>query len=150
MKRSTMATLLPLLFWLTDCHLVAAFSVSANHPRHFSFSSQFANEFGLTHHRTSTSLSSSSGGDETAELLEKARRFREEAESLEITKREAQQLVQQQQDAEKKEEQQKRDAWKDRYSVVVPILKDMGEEVLERVDFSPRIKGGEFLYDCVH
>jgi hypothetical protein len=86
--------------------------------------------------------------DEATDLLETARRLREQAKSLEDTKREAQQLEQHQQDAIKKEEQQKRNDWKDRYSVEVPILKDMGEEVMERVDFAPRIKGGKSRIIC--
>jgi lysyl-tRNA synthetase class I len=81
--------------------------------------------------------------EKTLQLLEKARLLREQASTLENTKREAEQLVQQQQQEVQREEQQKKDAWKDRYSVVVPILKDMGEEVMEKVDFPPRIMGGE-------
>eukprot|EP00956_Cyclotella_meneghiniana_P007707 scaffold10321_cov69-Cyclotella_meneghiniana.AAC.9 len=89
------------------------------------------------------SLSSIGSGDETSELLEKAQRLRKQAETLENTKREAEILVQQQREVVLLEEQQKKKEWKDRYSVVVPILKDMGDEVMERVDFSPRIKGGK-------
>ena len=37
-----------------------------------------------------------------------------------------------------------------RYSAEVPILKDMGEEVMERVDFPPRLKGGKYIIlECI-
>ena len=99
--------------------------------------------FSTCTHRGTCTSSLNAQGDDTTDLLEKARRLREQAQSLEDTKREATELAQQQQDAVKKEEQQKKDQWKERYSVVVPILKDMGEEVMERVDFAPRIKGSK-------
>ena len=41
------------------------------------------------------------------------------------------------------EMKEQKDNLRMRYSAEVPILKDMGEEVMERVDFPPRIKGGE-------
>lgn len=91
------------------------------------------------------SLSSIGRGDEASDLLEKAQRFREQAETLENAKREAKILVEQQKQAVLREENQMKNEWKDRYSVVVPILKDMDNEVMERVDFSPRINRGEFF-----
>ena len=125
-----------LLFLFVNVPFISAFPSPGNH-----------NSFPLTKVRelSKFSLSSIGSGDETSELLEKAQRLREQAETLENTKREAEILVQQQREVVLLEEQQKKKEWKDRYSVVVPILKDMGDEVMERVDFSPRIKGGEFF-----
>jgi GTP cyclohydrolase II len=121
------------LLCVAKCCLVSAFS---------------ARQFSFVHQRSSTSVILQAQNDETNDLLEKARRLREQAKDLEDTKREAQQLEQQQRDTIKKEEQQQRNEWKGRYSVVVPILKDMGEEVMERVDFAPRIKGGKSRIIC--
>lgn len=127
-----------LLLYLAGSSLVSAFSIHRNCNHQLLLPSS-----ALDRRISFTALLSNAGGEETTELLEKARRLREEAANIENTKREAEELAQQQQLAEQTAEQEKKNEWKDRYSVVVPILKDMGEEVMERVDFAPRIKGGE-------
>lgn len=147
----TLVLHLHLLFLLAKCSLVSAFSPSSHDQRATSLGLESTRIRGQTIHRTFTALSSSNSRndfpnddhDETTKLLEKARLLREQASDLEKLKREAEQLVQQQQEAAREEERQKRDQLKDRYSVVIPILKNMGEEVMERVDFAPRIIGGE-------
>ena len=128
--------LLHTLFWSTGCSIVSAFSAGDIH-RAPKVVIRLVHQYHLF-----TALSASTGEGE--ELLEKARRLRDQAQSLEATKKTAELLVQQQKEAMHKEEQQRKNEWKDRYSVIVPILKDMKEEVMERVDFSPRIKGGAF------
>ena len=78
-------------------------------------------------------------------LLEKAAKLRQEVSSLENTKYESQQLALQEKEAlrqQQKEEEVRKENARRRYSAEVPILKDMGEEVMERVDFPPRLKGG--------
>mmetsp|Transcript_33108 Transcript_33108/g.38553 ORF Transcript_33108/g.38553 Transcript_33108/m.38553 type:complete len:251 (+) Transcript_33108:108-860(+) len=72
-------------------------------------------------------------------FLEKARRLREEVEEIESQKKEEsykKQLIQE------KDERQEREEYL-RYSAEVPILKSDGEEVMERVQFMPRLKKGE-------
>lgn len=82
------------------------------------------------------------------ELLNKARRLRQEISTIESSKLQAQNekdiQVQAKLAAEEADRQQNEQA-RLRYSAIVPILKDMGEEVLERVDFPPRVKGGKFI-----
>lgn len=82
----------------------------------------------------------------TDNLLEKARRLREEVSAIESSKA----VIQKGKDAEEEERRMAEDearAQNDkrrmRYSAEVPILKDMGDEVMERVDFPPRLKGGK-------
>ena len=91
-------------------------------------------------------LLSSSDDDATSKLLEKARKLREEVSAVEQSKAEVQKQnyakAQAQREAEM-EEQKQRDQQRLRYSAEVPILKDMGDEVMERVDFPPRLKGGK-------
>mmetsp|Transcript_36887 Transcript_36887/g.75193 ORF Transcript_36887/g.75193 Transcript_36887/m.75193 type:complete len:268 (+) Transcript_36887:99-902(+) len=91
-------------------------------------------------------LSSSSDDDATSKLLEKARKLREEVSAVEQSKAEVQKQndakAQAQREAEMEEQKQK-DQQRLRYSAEVPILKDMGDEVMERVDFPPRLKGGK-------
>ncbi|KAL3799162.1 hypothetical protein HJC23_002290 [Cyclotella cryptica] len=143
---------LHLLFLLAECSLVSAFYSSSNqNQRATSLDPVHTHWHGGALHREFTAFSSSRSSndapqneqDETTELLEKARLLREQASNLEKTKRQAERVMQQQQEAARQEERQKKDQWKERYSVVIPILKDMGEEVMERVDFAPRIKGGK-------
>lgn len=139
-----MLPLLYLIFLLLDRTFASAFSVSPSHLKQTAAVAKSKRRRGLIHRRCPSALSMGDKQQEkTLQLLEKARLLREQASTLENTKREAEQLVQQQQQEVQREEQQKKDAWKDRYSVVVPILKDMGEEVMEKVDFPPRIMGGE-------
>ncbi|KAL7447853.1 hypothetical protein ACHAWC_000155, partial [Mediolabrus comicus] len=101
----------------------------------------------ISHHKSSTTLHSSDNrsNDDTNKLLEKARQLRQEVSAIETSKMEVQKQndakVQAQREAEREEQMQK-DELRLRYSAEVPILKDMGEEVMERVDFPPRLKGG--------
>ncbi|KAL7448163.1 hypothetical protein ACHAWC_000406 [Mediolabrus comicus] len=101
----------------------------------------------ISHHQSSTTLHSSDNRstDDTNKLLEKARQLRQEVSAIETFKLEVQKQndakVQAQREAEREEQIQK-DELRLRYSAEVPILKDMGEEVMERVDFPPRLKGG--------
>ena len=57
-----------------------------------------------------------------------------------------QEAKQREQDAEESKLKEEMSIQRMRYSVEVPILKDMGDEVMERVDFPPRLKGGEYVY----
>jgi hypothetical protein len=91
-------------------------------------------------------LHSTNNDDDTNKLLEKARKLREEVSAVEKSKAEVQKQndakEQAQREAEMEVKKQK-DQQRLRYSAEVPILKDMGEEVMERVDFTPRLKGGK-------
>lgn len=91
-------------------------------------------------------LHSTNNDDDTNKLLEKARKLREEVSAVEKSKAEVQKQndakEQAQREAEMEVKKQK-DQQRLRYSAEVPILKDMGEEVMERVDFPPRLKGGK-------
>eukprot|EP00984_Skeletonema_dohrnii_P018527 scaffold8671_cov112-Skeletonema_dohrnii-CCMP3373.AAC.14 len=97
-------------------------------------------------HNVALLSSSSDDDDATSKLLEKARKLREEVSAVEQSKAEAQKQndakAQAQREAEMEEQKQK-DQQRLRYSAEVPILKDMGDEVMERVDFPPRLKGGK-------
>lgn len=102
----------------------------------------------ISNHKSSTThlhSSSDNRSDDTNKLLEKARKLRQEVSAIESSKMEVQKQndakVQAQREAEREEQMQK-DELRLRYSAEVPILKDMGEEVMERVDFPPRLKGG--------
>mmetsp|Transcript_53730 Transcript_53730/g.114135 ORF Transcript_53730/g.114135 Transcript_53730/m.114135 type:complete len:247 (+) Transcript_53730:110-850(+) len=91
-------------------------------------------------------LYSSNSNDDTNNLLEKARKLREEVSAIESTKLEVQKekdAKEQARQAAEREAQAQRGKLRMRYSAEVPILKDMGEEVIERVDFPPRLKGGK-------
>lgn len=84
--------------------------------------------------------------DTTEQLLNKARRLREEISAIESSKLQAQNekdVQRRLRQAEEEAARQQKENLRLRYSAVVPILKDMGEEVMERVDFPPRLKGGE-------
>ena len=90
----------------------------------------------------------------TDELLIKARRLRQEISTIESSKLQAQiekddQL--QAQFAASEAVRQKNEQERLRYSAIVPILKDMGEEVMERVDFPPKVKGGKsaFIFSSI-
>ena len=92
------------------------------------------------------SSSSSSSDDDTHKLLEKARKLREEVSAVEQSKAEVQKQNDAKEQAQRETEmevQKQKDQQRLRYSTEVPILKDMGEEVMERVDFPPRLKGGK-------
>mmetsp|Transcript_26781 Transcript_26781/g.54134 ORF Transcript_26781/g.54134 Transcript_26781/m.54134 type:complete len:307 (+) Transcript_26781:59-979(+) len=96
----------------------------------------------------SSQLKSASNDEysETEKLLEKARQLRDEVSSLQSSKLQAQELREKTEQSERQrvlEEQRQKEEIRMRYSAVVPILKDMGEEVMERVDFPPRIIGGK-------
>ena len=81
-------------------------------------------------------------------LLEKARRLREEVSVIESSKLEIQkeqEAKQREQDAEESRLKEEMNKQRMRYSVEVPILKDMGDEVMERVGFPPRLTGGEYV-----
>lgn len=90
--------------------------------------------------------SNNSSDYDTNKLLEKARKLREEISAIEASKVE----VQKQNDAREQELREaendvkkQRDEQRLRYSAEVPILKDMGEEVMEKIYFPPRLKGGK-------
>ena len=95
--------------------------------------------------RRDTTALRSGGSSGTDDLLEKARRLRDEVSQIESSKakrqREEEEREQDRLNEEKAALRQKNEQ-RLRYSAEVPILKDMGEEVLERVDFPPRLKGG--------
>lgn len=100
----------------------------------------------ITHPQLAHPLFASNNSDDTEILLEKARRLRQEVSAIESTKME----IQQEKDAEERarqaterEVEKQKDKQRMRYSAEVPILKDMGDEVMERVDFPPRLKGGK-------
>ena len=94
-------------------------------------------------------LLSRSSNNDTEPLLEKARRLRQEVSAIESSKveiqreRDARERIRQVAELEMKEQ---KDNLRMRYSAEIPILKDMGKEVMERVDFPPRIKGGKCAY----
>lgn len=110
----------------------------------------------LIHHKnddidsdTDPSDAVQSSNSMTDELLIKARRLRQEISAIESSKLQAQiekddQL--QAQFAASEAVRQKIEQERLRYSAIVPILKDMGEEVMERVDFPPRVKGGKSAF----
>jgi hypothetical protein len=82
-------------------------------------------------------------------LLNRARRLREEISAIELSKLQAQnekEVQLQEKMAAEETERQQNEQNRLRYSAIVPILKDMGEEVMERVDFPPRIKGGKSIF----
>ncbi|KAL7526414.1 hypothetical protein ACHAWF_001763 [Thalassiosira exigua] len=81
---------------------------------------------------------SSSINDDTDNLLDKARKLREEVSAIESSKAEVQKEKEEKEQAlqaAERKEQEQRNRQRMRYSVEVPILKDMGDEVMERVDF---------------
>ena len=91
-------------------------------------------------------LHASNSDDDTQKLLEKARKLREEVSAVEQSKAEVQKENAANEQAQREAEmelQKQKDQIRLRYSAEVPILKDMGEEVMERVDFPPRLRGGK-------
>ena len=80
-----------------------------------------------------------SSNDDTDTLLEKARKLRNDVQDIETSKLKIQKELKAEEDKVKQQMNKQRL----RYSVEVPILKDMGDEVMERIDFPPRLKGGE-------
>ena len=101
------------------------------------------------HQRRVRPFFSLNSNDDTDNLLEKARRLRQEISAIESSKvdiqREKDAKDRARQAAEMEVKEQKYNL-RMRYSAEVPILKDMGEEVMERIDFPPRLKGGESLW----
>ena len=91
--------------------------------------------------------------DSTDNLLEKARRLRQEVSAIESSKLETQKenaARKKQKQMEENKVQEQLNKQRLRYSAEVPILKDMGEEVMERVDFPPRLKGGKYIIlECI-
>jgi len=84
--------------------------------------------------------------DDTDTLLEKARKLRNDVQDIETSKLKIQkekEAKERQLKAEEDKAKHQMNKQRLRYSVEVPILKDMGEEVMERIDFPPRLKGGE-------
>lgn len=140
-----------LIMFILSCHTVLAFSwsttlnsASASTSVHYS-----------TQTRTPLILilfASNRNNDDNIisdNLLEKARRLREEVSVIESSKLEIQkeqEAKQREQDAEESRLKEEMNKQRMRYSVEVPILKDMGDEVMERVDFPPRLKGGEYVH----
>lgn len=83
------------------------------------------------------------------DLINKARRLREEISVIESAKLQAQlekNVQLQEKLADEEAVRQKNEQERLRYSAIVPILKDMGEEVMERVDFPPRVKGSKYIF----
>lgn len=124
---------------ILSCHLVEVLAFSSSPTRacrqHFHFSHLLA--------------SNNANDDSTDNLLEKARRLRQEVSAIESSKLETQKENaerKKQKQVEKNKVQEQLNKQRLRYSAEVPILKDMGEEVLERVDFPPRLKGGKYIY----
>jgi hypothetical protein len=94
-------------------------------------------------------LFSLNSNEDTENLLERARRLRQEISAIESSKVEIQREIDLKDRARQVADMEmkvQKDNLRMRYSAVVPILKDMGEEVMERVDFPPRLKGGKSLW----
>jgi hypothetical protein len=88
--------------------------------------------------KTHTFASSSSSENEARRLKEEAERIRAEVASFE---QEKENVVRKEEEKQKEEQSQKQQV-RMRYSAEVPILKEDGSTVVERVDFPPRIKDG--------
>ena len=155
LRRITMHVAILIMFILS-CHTVLAFSWSTtlNSASAASTSVHYSTQ---TRTRTRTPLililfASNRNNDDNIisdNLLEKARRLREEVSVIESSKLEIQkeqEAKQREQDAEESKLKEEMNIQRMRYSVEVPILKDMGDEVMERVDFPPRLKGGEYVH----
>lgn len=84
--------------------------------------------------------------DTTNNLLERARKLRQEISTLESDKIQTQKQRNDELQVVETEKQMQQDDLRTRYTVIVPILKDMGEEVMERISFSPIFKGGKILH----
>ena len=150
LRRITMQVAILIMFILS-CHTVLAFSWSTT------LNSASTSVHYSTQTRTRTPLililfASNRNNDDNIisdNLLEKARRLREEVSVIESSKLEIQkeqEAKQREQDAEESKLKEEMNKQRMRYSVEVPILKDMGDEVMERVDFPPRLKGGEYVH----
>ena len=128
------------------CWLLLALSLVSKETAAFSTSSSpsVARHNGKQQKRVL--FSSSSDDDATSKLLEKARKLREEVSAVEQSKAEVQKQNDAREQAQRELEmkaQKEKDQQRLRYSAEVPILKDMGDEVMERVDFPPRLKDGK-------
>lgn len=123
-------------------------------PRTNSVNCHHASSTGITQRLlASQPLFASSNNDDADSLLEKARRLRQDVSVVESSKMKRQKeedAKEVERQAAEREVQMQKDKRRMRYSAEVPILKDMGEEVMERVDFPPRLKGGKFRigYTC--
>jgi DNA anti-recombination protein RmuC len=84
--------------------------------------------------------------DTTNNLLERARKLRQEISTLESDKIQTQKQRNEELQVVETEKQMQQDDLRTRYTVIIPILKDMGDEVMERVSFSPIFKGGKILH----
>ena len=138
---SASVVLLPTtLLLLLSCHLVEVLAFSSPPTRACQFSLLLASN-------------SDVNDDSTDNLLEKARRLRQEVSAIESSKLETQKenaARQKQKQMEENKVQEQLNKQRLRYSAEVPILKDMGEEVMERVDFPPRLKGGKYIIlECI-
>ena len=141
---SASVVLLPTtLLLLLSCHLVEVLAFSSPPTR------------ACRRQQFSLLLASNSdvNDDSTDNLLEKARRLRQEVSAIESSKLETQKenaARQKQKQMEENKVQEQLNKQRLRYSAEVPILKDMGEEVMERVDFPPRLKGGKYIIlECI-
>ena len=107
----------------------------------------------VVHHFTLFAQTSESSGsseekevnvnDTTNNLLERARKLRQEVSALESDKIQTQKQRTEELEVVETEKQMQLDDLRRRYTVIVPILKDMGDEVMERVSFSPIFRGGK-------
>lgn len=143
---SASVVLLPttLLLLFRSCHLVEVLAFSSP-PTRACRRQQFSQML--------LASNSDVNDDGTDNLLEKARRLRQEVSAIESSKLETQKenaARQKQKQVEENKVQEQLNKQRLRYSAEVPILKDMGEEVMERVDFPPRLKGGKYnILECI-
>jgi hypothetical protein len=80
-------------------------------------------------------------------LLEKAQQLRNDITQFEKERESFLQTQKSVEQQKKQEDDKRRQAWKDTYSVVVPILKDDGREVQELVDFAPYYNSS-YIWTC--
>ena len=117
------------------------------------FSNSFTKRDGavheVVHHCSLLAQTSSSNeneknvNDTTNNLLERARKLRQEVSALESDKIQTQKQRNEGLQVVETEKLMQLDDLRRRYTVIVPILKDMGDEVMERVSFSPIFRGGK-------
>lgn len=115
-----------------------------NYPLHSSENDDNRND--ITSPSAFESVNTNNPADD---LINKARRLREEISVIESAKLQAQlekNVQLQEKLADEEAVRQKNEQERLRYSAIVPILKDMGEEVMERVDFPPRVKGSKYIF----
>ncbi len=127
----------------------AATALSFSTPPFSIINHRHASPKATAHQRHLRPFFSLNSNDDTENLLEKARRLRREISAIESSKVELQRendVKDRARHAAEMEMKERKDNLRMKYSAEVPILKDMGEEVMERVDFPPRLKGGEFVW----